>query len=68
MSAPASKVDVLAVVWPDRRNVPSETVLSWAQDAYANNEIDRAPEGAADAAALLHDAGLITLAQEPRHV
>lgn len=57
-----ANIDVLAIVWPDRRNVPLATVLSWAQDAYANNEIDRAPESACDAAALLHDAGLITLA------
>lgn len=58
----SGKVDVLAVLWPERRNVPSETLLMWAKDAFANNEIEREPIDAHDAAALLHDAGLITLA------
>lgn len=58
----AKAVDVLAVLWPERRNVPAVTILMWAQDAYANNEIERAPIDAQDAAALLHEAGLITLA------
>lgn len=57
----AGKADVLAVIWPERRNVSAATMLLWAQDAYANNEVDRAPDDAADAAALLHEAGLITL-------
>jgi hypothetical protein len=51
------------LLYPERRSVTPETILTWASDAVANGEIDQAwDEGnARQAAAALHEAGIITL-------
>jgi hypothetical protein len=54
-----------SILYPERRVVDSETILTWYQDALANGEVeDDFPTSPTDphwAALLLHEAGLITL-------
>lgn len=56
------------IVWPERRNVPDDKIMTWAADAVANKEIlaDEVDlKNPASCAQALHDAGLITLASAP---
>jgi hypothetical protein len=48
------------ILYPDDRMVPGSQIMSWAEDAFANGEIDHKPEDLFDAIAMLNDAGIIT--------
>lgn len=50
------------ILYPERRVVSSEQVMTWYTDALANEEVeDLGPCSAHQAAQALHEAGLITL-------
>lgn len=56
-----------ALLYPEERIVDADTLMTWAHDAYANGEIDRAPQDLEDAIALLEDAGEITVRASCKH-
>lgn len=62
--------DVIRILWPDRRTVDAATIVGWALDARANEELgdpqitdDELRADPAFAAHALDQAGLITLAE-----
>lgn len=57
----AHKIHKFEIIWPEKRVLSAEKLMAWAEDAYANGEIDVRPINASEAAEMLHQAGLITL-------
>jgi hypothetical protein len=54
---------MFTLLYPERRTVSPETILTWYRDAVANGELEDMGDAVpAEAAFYLHDAGLITLA------
>jgi len=50
------------ILYPERRVVSAEKILTWYQDAVANGEVDDlGAVSAIIAAQLLHEAGIITV-------
>jgi hypothetical protein len=50
----------IRILYPDRREVSAEQIVTWARDAFANHDIAINPICLADAIASLEDAGLVT--------
>lgn len=58
--------DKIYILYPERRYVSAETILQWARDAFADNEIDHEPEDLEDAIDMLDGAGLVTFGKRKR--
>lgn len=48
------------LLYPEERKVSHSTIMSWAEDAFANDQIDHKPVDIRDALDQLEDAGIIT--------
>lgn len=52
--------DMIGLLYPEKRNVPASKIMGWAEDAFANREINHKPTDLQDAINQLEDAGHIT--------
>ena len=48
------------LIYPDDKWVSEEKIMGWAEDAFADGDIDHKPENLEDAIEMLNDAGIIT--------
>ena len=51
------------ILYPDDRWVPESQIMSWAEDAFADGDIEHKPEDLWDAINMLNDVGIITTAE-----
>lgn len=51
------------VIWPVSEAVDGLKILQWAEDAFANKQIEHMPFNQFEAARALNEAGLITLSK-----
>jgi hypothetical protein len=59
-----TRIDVIPIIWPERRMVPTETLRNWFSDAVANGEIDAEESDGTlyQMCRALESAGIVTLA------
>ena len=60
-------MDLVELIYPEKRIVTHQRVIGWAKDAFANHETNEETETIEDAIRILEDLGHITVKRDGVH-